>query len=84
MEQEVEEAWRLFVSHNSREGGGAGEERITLKTLKRIARVLKLEGEVGEGVLGDMILEANGGRGVGRGVGRGEFEGVIRRAGVIR
>jgi len=45
---------------------------------------LKMEGECGEGVLRDMILEANGGAGVGKGVGREEFEGVMRRAGVFR
>jgi len=31
-----------------------------------------------------MILEANGGKGVGRGVEKGEFEGIMRRAGVWR
>jgi len=29
-----------------------------------------------------MILEANGGGGVGKGVDKGEFEAVLRRAGV--
>lgn len=42
------------------------------------------EGGVTEEVLRDMILEANGGAGVGAGVGKGEFDGVMRRAGVWR
>ncbi|KAH6636926.1 hypothetical protein F5144DRAFT_530878 [Chaetomium tenue] len=39
---------------------------------------------VTEEVLRDMILEANGGAGVGRGVKKEEFDGVMRRAGVWR
>lgn len=74
----MEAAFRLFVA------GDGGEEKITVATLRRVARELKMEGEVGEGVLRDMILEANGGAGVGAGVGRGDFEGVMRRAGVFR
>lgn len=35
-------------------------------------------------LLRDMILEANGGAGVGRGVRKEEFDGVLRRAGVWR
>lgn len=70
---EVEEAFRLFSE---------GRERITVQDLRRVAAVLK-EG-VGEGVLGDMVLEANGGEGVGKGVKVREFEGVMRRAGVFR
>lgn len=74
---EVDDAFRLFVGPE-----GMGEDKITLANLKRVAAVLKQE--VDEGVLKDMILEANGGAGVGKGVGRGEFEGVMRRAGVWR
>jgi hydroxyacylglutathione hydrolase len=74
---EVDDAFGLFV------GGSEGrEERITLGHLKRVAALLKEE--VDEAVLKDMILEANGGAGVGKGVGREEFEGVMRRAGVWR
>lgn len=80
-DKEVEAAWRLFVDMGGR---GKGEGRIGMETLKRVAKSLKMEGECGEGVLRDMILEANGGAGVGRGVGREEFEGVMRRAGVFR
>jgi len=72
--QEVDEAFRLFTS--------GGEEKITLATLKRVARSLKEDVE--EGLLRDMILEANGGSGVGKGVEKDEFENVLRRAGVWR
>lgn len=80
-DEEVEAAWRLFVGMGGR---GKGEGRIGMETLRRVAKELKMERECGEGVLRDMILEANGGAGVGRGVGREEFEGVMRRAGVFR
>lgn len=53
-----------------------------MATLKKVAHALKED--VDEDVLRDMILEANGGAGVGRGVERDEFEGVLRRAGVWR
>lgn len=61
---------------------GGGEEKITLATLKRVARALKED--VDEDVLRDMILEANGSASVSKGVERGEFEGVLRRAGAWR
>ena len=75
---EVEAAFGLFTR------GGRGEEgeRITLGTLRRVARELKEE--VDEQVLKDMITEANGGAGVGAGVGMEEFEEVMKRAGVFR
>lgn len=63
-------------------GEGEGEEKITIETLRRVAKVLKED--VDEGVLRDMILEANGGAGVRKGVGRGEFEGVMRRCGMLK
>jgi hypothetical protein len=47
-----------------------------------VAKVLKQD--VDESVLRDMILEANGGAGVGKGVEKAEFESVMRRAGVWR
>lgn len=77
-DQEVEDAFQLFLAHGS---GGQGE-RITMETLRRVAKVLKED--VSEEVMRGMLLEANGGGGVGKGVGRGEFEGVMRRAGVFR
>ncbi|KAK3499278.1 uncharacterized protein B0T23DRAFT_434330 [Neurospora hispaniola] len=58
------------------------EPVITLAHLKRVAAVLKEN--VSEELLRDMILEANGGAGVGKGVRREEFDGVMRRAGVWR
>ncbi len=58
------------------------EEKITLATLKRVAKALKEDVE--DELLRDMILEANGGAGVGRGVEKDEFEAVMRRAGVWR
>jgi Ca2+-binding EF-hand superfamily protein len=73
--KEVDEAWRLFTK-------GTGEERITLATLKKVAKALKED--VDEGVLKDMILEANGGTGVAQGVERKEFDAVLRRAGAWR
>ena len=73
--EEVETAFRLFTGKN-------GEDRITIATLRRVARELKEN--VDEQVLKDMIMEANSGEGVGKGVGMTEFEGVMRRAGVFR
>lgn len=68
---EVEKAFALFTR---------GEERdITLGDLKRIAA--ELREDVPESVLRDMVREAKGG-GLG-GVGKEEFEGVMRRAGVL-
>lgn len=42
---------------------------------------MTLKQDVDEALLRDMILEANGGAGIGRGVTRAEFEEVMRRAG---
>ena len=75
MREEVDTAFQLFT-------GRSGEERITIAALRRVARELKED--VGEQVLKDMILEANGGEGVGKGVGIREFEEVMRRARVFR
>lgn len=79
---EVAEAFELFIS-----GGAAGKPvadnaTITLAHLKRVAMVLKQD--VSDELLRDMILEANGGSGVGQGVKRDEFDSVMRRAGVWR
>ncbi|KAI5924312.1 EF-hand [Camillea tinctor] len=75
---EVDEAFRLFISGGSE--GGTGGGMLTLGHLKRVAMTLKQD--VDEPLLRDMILEANGGAGVGKGVSRQEFEQVMRRAGV--
>lgn len=72
--EEVETAFRLFTRGSA--------EKITLGSLRRIARDLKED--VDEQVLKDMISEANGGSGIGHGVGLQEFEGVMRRAGVFK
>ncbi|KAI1261231.1 hypothetical protein F5Y18DRAFT_206181 [Xylariaceae sp. FL1019] len=69
---EVEEAFRLFM-------GDSNDLTLTLAHLKRVAMTLKQD--VDESLLRDMILEANGGAGVGRGVSMTEFEEVMRRAG---
>lgn len=76
--QEVDEAFRLFTGGA---GGGRGNA-ITIADLKRVAGVLRED--IKDEVLRDMILEANGGAGIGRGVRREEFEEVMRRAGVWR
>ncbi|KAI3323073.1 EF-hand [Xylariaceae sp. AK1471] len=81
---EVDEAFRLFAGAGNVKGGGGGgggdgDSMLTLAHLKRIAMTLKQD--VDEAVLRDMILEANGGAGVGRGVSKSEFEEVMRRAG---
>jgi hydroxyacylglutathione hydrolase len=73
-EEEVEQGYLLFT--NGTDGP------ITLASLKRVAKMLKEDVE--EEVLRDMILEANGGAGIGKGVGREEFTEVMKRAGVWR
>ncbi len=75
-QKEVEDAFRLFTSMGGEEG------KITMACLRRVARELKED--VGEQTMKDMLLEANGGSGVGRGVGLRDFEGVMRRAGVFK
>lgn len=76
---EVDEAFRLFTGATSGGGGDRDEAKLTLAHLKRVAMTLRQD--VDEALLRDMILEANGGAGVGKGVGRAEFEEVMRRAG---
>ncbi|KAL0465647.1 hypothetical protein QR685DRAFT_548562 [Neurospora intermedia] len=91
----VQEIARLHDDHNDNDDYDYGqyeeeevdgkekeEPVITLAHLKRVAAVLKEN--VSEELLRDMILEANGGTGVGKGVRREEFDGVMRRAGVWR
>jgi hydroxyacylglutathione hydrolase len=73
-DEEVEQAYMLFTN------GTKGP--ITMGMLKRVAAVLKED--VSDDLLRDMILEANGGAGIGQGVGREEFAEVMRRAGVWR
>ncbi|KAF5879551.1 putative ef-hand superfamily ca2+-modulated protein [Botrytis fragariae] len=83
--KDVDDAFRLFSNAGQKKGGSGGGEdmgKITLATLKRVARVLKED--VDEDLLVSMLLEANGGQGVGKGVERDEFEDVMRRAGMWR
>lgn len=83
---EVDEAFRLFVGAGapSTSSSSAAPEpgTLTLAHLKRVAMTLKQD--VDEALLRDMILEANGGAGVGKGVSRAEFEAVMRRAGALK
>lgn len=72
--QEAEEAYRLFT--------GGTEGPIGLAQLRRVARILRED--VPEEVLKDMILEANGGAGIGRGVNQEEFREVMSRVGGFR
>lgn len=78
--QEVDEAFSLFTGQRP---SSSQNQVITLAHLKRVAKVLKEE-NVSDDLLRDMILEANGGAGVGRGVRKDEFDNVLRRAGVWR
>ncbi|KAK2028542.1 calmodulin [Colletotrichum zoysiae] len=84
--READEAFSLFTGAGA--GGAAAaaaagpRDVITIADLKRVAGVLRED--VKDEVLRDMILEANGGAGVGAGVKREEFEEVMRRAGVWR
>ncbi|KAJ0308300.1 hypothetical protein COL5a_000797 [Colletotrichum fioriniae] len=84
--REVEEAFGLFTGAgaggSSASGSAGARDVITIADLKRVAAVLRED--VKDEVLRDMILEANGGAGVGKGVRRDEFEEVMRRAGVWR
>ncbi|KAM7204320.1 hypothetical protein V8F33_001622 [Rhypophila sp. PSN 637] len=81
--EEVDEAFSLFTGQRRSSGSSSQPQVITLAHLKRVAAVLKEE-NVSEELLRDMILEANGGAGVGRGVRKDEFDNVMRRAGVWR
>lgn len=89
---QVEAAFRLFLDAGADESAGKkrseGEERITIQGLRRVAKELGSDGPgagLGEDVLRNMIMEANGlgPDGVARGVGRAEFADVMRRAGVF-
>lgn len=72
-DEEVEKAFKLFT---------AGTERpITFGDLRRIAGLLNQD--VSDDVLKAMILEANGGEGVGVGVDIERFREVMSRAGVF-
>lgn len=78
--REVNDAFGLFTGTDAE--GEPQSSVITMAHLRRVAAVLKEE--VDDDLLKDMILEANGGAGVGRGVKKNEFENVMKRAGVWR
>ena len=71
--EEVEATFRLFTK--------GGEGPINIQHLRRVAK--EMREDVSDEVLRAMILEANGGSGVGRGVGIEDFRGVMVRAGVF-
>ena len=74
-DEEVEEAFKLFTQ-------GTANRPITLTDLRSVAKVLKEN--VGDDVLKAMVLEANGGQGLGRGVDMERFKEVMVRAGVFQ
>lgn len=74
-DEEVQEAFKLFLQ-------GREDGIITVNDLRAVAKVLKEE--VGEEVLKAMVLEANGGQGVGKGVRVEDFKQVMTRAGVFK
>ncbi|KAL4939711.1 hypothetical protein BDV06DRAFT_198312 [Aspergillus oleicola] len=73
LSSEVDTAYQLFTR------GSDGP--ITIAHLRRIARELKED--VGDQLLKDMILEANGGGSLQEGVSLGQFRDVLVRAGVF-
>lgn len=72
-DEEVEKAFKLFTSGN--------ERPITFGDLRRIAGLLNQD--VSDDVLKAMILEANGGSGIGTGVDMDQFREVMSRAGIF-
>ncbi|KAL8392800.1 hypothetical protein RB595_002835 [Gaeumannomyces hyphopodioides] len=94
--REVDDAFSLFTHGGGGGGGGGGSSSvhrdgsssdqpvITMAHLRRVAAMLQEDDDVGDPLLRDMILEANGGVGVAKGVTRDQFEDVMRRAGVWR
>ncbi|KAL2413539.1 hypothetical protein ABEF95_002057 [Exophiala dermatitidis] len=75
--EEVETAFNLFHP-----GQAAAEQVIRLQDLRAVAKLLKED--VSDDVLKAMILEANGGKGVGRGVNMEDFRAIMTRAGVFQ
>ncbi|KAL2429497.1 hypothetical protein ABEF95_004650 [Exophiala dermatitidis] len=75
--EEVETAFNLFHP-----GQAAAEQVIRLQDLRAVAKLLKED--VSDDVLKAMILEANGGKGIGRGVNMEDFRAIMTRAGVFQ
>lgn len=72
-DEEVEKAFKLFTKGT--------ENPIGLHNLRQVASTLKED--VSDDVLRAMILEANGGTGIGQGVNMEQFREVMTRAGVF-
>ncbi|KKA29253.1 hypothetical protein TD95_002055, partial [Thielaviopsis punctulata] len=82
---ELDEAFALFTAAGDPALASPAHphsNKITLAHLKRVAALL--QEDVSDDLLRDMVLEANGGAGVGAGVRKEEFDSVMRRAGVWR
>ncbi|KIV87898.1 hypothetical protein PV11_03414 [Exophiala sideris] len=78
-DEEVQTAFDLFSPGQ----GVAGQEQvIRLQDLRVVAKTLKED--ISDDVLKAMILEANGGQGIGRGVNLDDFRAVMTRAGVFQ
>lgn len=77
--EEVETAFHLFPSGAS---VATQDPVIRLQDLRAVAKTLKED--VSDDVLKAMILEANGGKGVGKGVNIEDFQAIMTRAGVFQ
>ena len=73
--KEAREGFELFCRMGGERGGE--DAKITMAGLKRIAGLLKEN--VKDEALKNMLLEANGGAGVGKGVDFDEFSGIMTR-----
>ncbi len=78
-DEEVETAFNLF---SPGQGLPNQEPVIRLQELRKVAKTLKED--LSDDVLKAMILEANGGQGVGKGVNMEDFRAVLTRAGVFQ
>ena len=76
--EEVETAFKLFAPGPA---VASQDQAIRLHDLRAVAKTLKED--VSDDVLKAMILEANGGKGVGRGVNLEDFQAIMTRAGVF-
>ncbi|KAJ9634477.1 hypothetical protein H2204_006302 [Knufia peltigerae] len=77
-DEEVQTAFDLF---HPGQAPANHEQVIRLQDLRIVAKTLKED--VSDDVLKAMILEANGGQGIGRGVNVEDFRAVMNRAGVF-
>ena len=77
--EEVDTAFQLFTHGQVNTDG---DTVINLNDLRAVARTLKED--VSDDVLKAMILEANGGKGIGKGVDVEDFRAIMTRAGVFQ